>query len=50
MENRSNAQRLTPGGTPIFDLDQTGMLVVTLGVEIVDPVTFRVTGRKKSKL
>ena len=34
------------GGTPILDL--TGMLVVTLGVEIVDPVTFRVSGRKKS--
>ena len=39
---------MVPGGgggrTPILDL--TGMLVVTFRVEIVDPVTFRVSGRK----
>ena len=34
--------------TPILDL--TGMLIVILGVEIVDPITFRVSGRKKLAL
>ena len=38
-------QQVPGGGTPILDLSL--MLVVTfLGVEIVDPVTFRVSGRK----
>ena len=32
------------GRTPILDL--TGMLIVILGVENVDPVTFRVSGRR----
>ena len=45
--HNSSGSLLGGGGTPIVDL--TKMLVVTLnlGVEVVDPVTLRMSGRKR---